>query len=93
MSDNDKETGVLMIIPVDREHLPEEVRHLPYGPSPGMIPFPCERCGNKGWYGPKQAQMKKEKPETPILCIMCVIQLGQEAKARGEEVTSRVHHL
>jgi hypothetical protein len=89
----EKEHGVLMIIPVNRENLPPEVRHLPYGPSPGMIPFPCERCGVKGWYGPKQAAKKKESPETPILCIMCVIALGQEARQRGEEVTARVQHL
>jgi len=90
---SEQEQDVLMIIPVDLMDRPPEVRNIPYTPSPGMVPFPCEHCGVKGWYGPKQAAKKKEKPETPILCVMCVIKLGKEAKQRGEQVIGRVHHL
>ena len=89
----DKEIGVILIIPVDPMDRPAEVRDVPYEPSENMIPFPCERCGVKGWYGIRQAMKKTENMTIPILCMVCVIKMGKEAQARGEEVTSRVHHL
>jgi hypothetical protein len=91
--DKTVETPVIMIVPVDPMDRPEPVRDIPYEPSEGMIPFPCEGCGNKGWYGIRQAMLKTQKPQTPILCVVCVVKMGKEAQARGEEVTSRVHHL
>lgn len=73
--------GILCIIPVDPMERYAPMRDIPYTPSLGMVPTPCEKCGIKGWLGPKQAAKKVQCPEMEIVCTNCMVDMAQAARS------------
>jgi hypothetical protein len=81
----DERQDVLCIIPVNVEDRLEETRSIPYEPSPGMFHYPCERCGIKGWMGPKQFAKKREDKNISVYCMNCIFMQAQaQAKKLSE---------
>lgn len=68
-------TNVLMGVPCN---LPPELP--PYTPYSNSIKVPADCCGVLVWQGPKQQEMKRKYPETPIVCAVCVLErIGPDA--------------
>lgn len=68
--------NIIAIIPVD----PKDRMGIDYTPAPHMVHTLCEKCETKCWVGPNQLEMKKQHPELPVLCTLCLIRQYQESK-------------
>lgn len=55
-----------------------------YVPDVDYEKIPCEKCRRAMWAGPKQREMKAEKPEVPFLCLICVVEAQQQINIRSE---------
>jgi len=67
-------SNVIAIVPVSEK----DRLGIPYVPQPYMVEYLCEVCGRKGWIGPKQLEIKEADPNTPVLCMICVINKAQQ---------------
>ena len=80
--DKEERVNILTGVPCDEE-LVARLGMPPYTPpSNDYEKIPCETCKELMWIGARQRAMKAQNPDTPILCMGCVIEL-QRTEGEG----------
>ncbi len=67
---HDPEQSVISGVPV---YVPEWMGLPKYTPYKDSVQMPCEQCGSSCWVGPRQQAMKQEHPDTPVICMVCLV--------------------
>jgi hypothetical protein len=80
--------GVLCVIPTDKSLFPPGMPD--YIPAEGATHIECNSCGTTCWIGPKQKAMKTERPDVPVLCALCILELSKAMKSDDEKISMNV---